>query len=834
MNLHRGASAGRPWAGARHAVVVVPLVAALLVLPLSAGTPPALPAADARAAVLALADARRWDGAQLASLAAHPDAGVRSATASALGHLANAGGIALLTQLASDDDAGVRAAVAAAAGRLAADLPPGGGAPLGVPLGKLLGDGDAAVRRAATWGYARSGLPGWDAAVQRRVAAEADPSVRAACLQELWRAEGAAWLTVASSSLADRDAAVRLAADWSLARRGGGEAAAALARVARDADPAVRVVVLAGASRHPDARLRDAIVAGVVDPDSTVRIQALMALEDAVNASVFGAMPDELRARIETLLAQRDPETAHERAVAVRAAGAAGCCTEALRAALAGGEPWVAHRALEALAQQAARGIDEPIGAWLAAAEPDRREAAVRALGRRGDPGRLGAALADPSALVRLAAVEQLAAMPAAVGGNTLATAAKDGDVVVRAAAIDALARDGALAPARAAELLAGEKLDGTADAAVALVRLLGTASELPAAAADLLGSIAAGPNPVVAREAWLALRRHGIARPLPAIDTGEPASFYRDVVAWAATDRWIELVTWRGTLQVVLDTKAAPLSAYRIAKLASDHFFDNLTFHRVVPDFVVQGGDPRGDGWGGPGFALRDELSLDPYLPGAVGLALDGGDTGGSQLFVTLTRQPHLDGRYPRLGRLAGGLDVAARLRRFDRILRARVGEGAPPAYVPVWYGAIEPARLEATFPAYATEREKYAPQEEWLELLRTAMLRYELTVAMGTWCGDSREQVPRLQKVLAALGKKSPFAPPRLLGVDRSKSIDATEWPYGAVELVPTIVISTGGSEIGRISESPASGRIEEDLVRILAPVEGWTVLPPATPTP
>ena len=87
----------------------------------------------------------------------------------------------------------------------------------------------------------------------------------------------------------------------------------------------------------------------------------------------------------------------------------------------------------------------------------------------------------------------------------------------------------------------------------------------------------------------------------------------------------------------------------------------------------------------------------------------------------------------------------------------------------------------------------------------------------------------------VLGALGERSPFEAPRLLGVDRSKSIDAADWPFGAVELVPTIVVSAGGSEIGRIVETPASGSIEEDLVRILAPVEGWDVPPPApTPTP
>jgi cyclophilin family peptidyl-prolyl cis-trans isomerase len=246
-----------------------------------------------------------------------------------------------------------------------------------------------------------------------------------------------------------------------------------------------------------------------------------------------------------------------------------------------------------------------------------------------------------------------------------------------------------------------------------------------------------------------------------------------------------------------------------------------------VEPDFVVQGGDPRGDGWGGPGFVIRDELTLAPYETGSVGIALAGPDTGGSQIFVTLTPRPHLLGRYPHIGTLAAGLEVARRLRVGDRILRTRVGEGPLPAYYPVWYGPITAERLDRDNQGWREEREKYKAQEKWLEMLRTAKLRYGLVVAMGTWCGDSREQIPRLQAILLALGQRSPFEPPRLFGLDRSKTIDSKLYPYGAVELVPTIVVTTGGSEVGRIVETPKSGSVEEDLVRILAPIEGW-VLP------
>jgi len=100
-------------------------------------------------------------------------------------------------------------------------------------------------------------------------------------------------------------------------------------------------------------------------------------------------------------------------------------------------------------------------------------------------------------------------------------------------------------------------------------------------------------------------------------------------------------------------------------------------TIHRVVPDFVVQDGDPRGDGEGGPGFTLRDELSERPYLRGTVGMALDWPDTGGSQFFITLSPQPHLDAKYSVIGEVVAGMDVADRLAEGDVIRGVRVWDG-------------------------------------------------------------------------------------------------------------------------------------------------------------
>jgi cyclophilin family peptidyl-prolyl cis-trans isomerase len=110
---------------------------------------------------------------------------------------------------------------------------------------------------------------------------------------------------------------------------------------------------------------------------------------------------------------------------------------------------------------------------------------------------------------------------------------------------------------------------------------------------------------------------------------------------------------------------------------LARNGFFDGLPIHRVVSDFVIQGGDPRGDGEGGPGFTIRDEINQRPYLRGTVGIALDWADTGGSQFFITHSAQPHLDARYTVFGRVISGMDVVDKIEQWDVIRRVRVWDG-------------------------------------------------------------------------------------------------------------------------------------------------------------
>jgi HEAT repeat protein/cyclophilin family peptidyl-prolyl cis-trans isomerase len=171
-----------------------------------------------------------------------------------------------------------------------------------------------------------------------------------------------------------------------------------------------------------------------------------------------------------------------------------------------------------------------------------------------------------------------------------------------------------------------------------------------------------------------------------PTIDTESairpaPSSKIVNYEAGSLTDPSVSphvfIETEKGTIEIELDVLDAPLTADNFIALARKGYFDGLMFHRVVPDFVVQAGDPRGDGEGGPGFTIRDELNQEPYLRGTVGMALAWRDTGGSQFFITHGPQPHLDARYTVVGHVVAGMDVIDAINQWDVVKRIRVWDG-------------------------------------------------------------------------------------------------------------------------------------------------------------
>ena len=290
---------------------------------------------------------------------------------------------------------------------------------------------------------------------------------------------------------------------------------------------------------------------------------------------------------------------------------------------LADGDQRVVPGVLAALVELDAPGVGATLVAHLESDDVVVRKAAARLLGQVGPPGAAEhlrtaylAARDEPPYLVRAAIVDALGEMGGPVAREVLAEGLADRDWAVRV---------------RAAQWLARIDPEGDHDARIRPAPGRGTDYAAP----------------------------HLVAPPV-------------------SPHAYIE--TARGTLQVELAVLDAPLTADNFVRLARRGFYDGLTFHRVVTSYVVQGGDPRGDSEGGPGYTLRDEINQLPFLRGTVGMALDWQDTGGSQFFITLAPQPQLDGRYTAFGRVIGGLDVLDALRPGDAIERVRIWDGTTP----------------------------------------------------------------------------------------------------------------------------------------------------------
>ena len=134
-------------------------------------------------------------------------------------------------------------------------------------------------------------------------------------------------------------------------------------------------------------------------------------------------------------------------------------------------------------------------------------------------------------------------------------------------------------------------------------------------------------------------------------------------------------LHTNHGAIELELHDGDAPKTVENFRKLAADGFYDGVIFHRVIPDFMIQGGDPTGTGTGGPGYQFEDEFNDHPVARGALAMANAGPNTNGSQFFiVTADACPWLDGKHTVFGRVTNGMDVV------DTISKVQTGAGDRP----------------------------------------------------------------------------------------------------------------------------------------------------------
>jgi HEAT repeat protein/cyclophilin family peptidyl-prolyl cis-trans isomerase len=298
---------------------------------------------------------------------------------------------------------------------------------------------------------------------------------------------------------------------------------------------------------------------------------------------------------------------------------------------------------------------------------------------------RLKAMLTDSDQRVIPSVLEALVKMKAPDAAQVMLDHLKADDPVVRASAATGL---GELKPANGPPALADAYRLAQRDA-------MYTARAAALAALAKYGAAAALPvlNSALTDKDWtLRVRAAGLIKQLdpngiggdidasirPAPTTFPPEVYQAPRLVSPPVSTQVYLDTDRGSIQIELAVIDAPLTVENFITLARRGYFNGLGVHRVVPDFVIQDGDPRGDGEGGPGYTIRDEFNERPYLRGTVGMALDPWpDTGGSQWFITHSPQPHLDAKYTVFGRVISGMEIVDQIQQWDVIRRVRVWDG-------------------------------------------------------------------------------------------------------------------------------------------------------------
>jgi cyclophilin family peptidyl-prolyl cis-trans isomerase len=247
-----------------------------------------------------------------------------------------------------------------------------------------------------------------------------------------------------------------------------------------------------------------------------------------------------------------------------------------------------------------------------------------------------------------------------------------DSDVVVRSTAADLIgdlpsSDENTVALISALSRAQGDSLN---DAVLSIIDALG--KQKTSASNEAIKKSLQSKDPLVRRRAAVVLKANNLgdfASSVGTVKTSNTRADYQRALARAGHSVQAVVTTSKGSFTIEFLPRDAPLTVDNFIRLAQRGYFRGITIHRVVPNFVIQDGDPRGDGNGGPGYQIRCEINQVPYERAAVGMALSGKDTGGSQWFVTHSRQPHLDGGYTVFGTVSSGMDVVDNIVRGDVI---------------------------------------------------------------------------------------------------------------------------------------------------------------------
>jgi len=668
---------------------------------------------------IAVAEDRRLAGPDFLPYLSDPDPAVRARAALALGRIGRAEHVGAIEPLLRDPVVAVRTEAAFALGEIEDST-------AAAALARHLLSGtetEPEVRALCVEGL---GKLGEGAGACRRALLDPDPLVARAALLAAWKIPDAAPFEDCLRLAASPHPEVRRAAGYCLMRLAGtkpagrtatpavaplsqSEAARAAARLrdlSQDADERLRAHAVRGLGAFGDPATTAALCALVADPDWRVRVEVARAL---------AASPREFR------MQEADP-LLRDRHQNVRVA--------AVEALATLGRPEEALQRLESLLKDSRSRIREvAYGAYLtrqrAQGDPipgpaiDAIERASRQMLRQ-TSWRLRVLAADGAVLLPLevalpileemlrdeprvarAAVDPLLQRRArmrndpvlAQMGRDLETLLSSPDPVLRAVTLGSLAEifaDSTLRP-DASDWMGLESIfdqsrryavsaDRSPDVRLAIVEAAARLAGRPGMERFLLESCE-DPEYLVRRTAVEALQAAGRTPPRAAepVETARSEAEWGTILEWARADHWAQLETQEGAILVRLFSQEAPLTCWNFARLAGDGFFDRSLWHRVVPDFVLQAGCDRGDGYGGSDRTIRCEINRRRFEAGTLGMALSGKDTGTSQFFLTHSEQPHLDGRYTVFGRIESGQDAADRILQGANLWSVRILDQPP-----------------------------------------------------------------------------------------------------------------------------------------------------------
>ncbi|HEX4823723.1 MAG TPA: HEAT repeat domain-containing protein [Candidatus Polarisedimenticolaceae bacterium] len=617
--------------------------------------------------------------ADLTRLAADSDTGVRAAAAEALGRLHDASSTATVRTLLGDPASDVRAAAALAAWKLP------DAEPVLDPLLTALTSDDIGFRRNAAYALARLASSGIVPASSGAAVGHITDASRARIRKEL------------GIHVSDPDAEVRMQAARGLSFPQTPEELAIVGALSGDGEPRVRVNAVR-ALGFPGVPVMPYLNRAATDKDFHVSRAALESFgkvggaqaAERLNEIVMKLNGSWLRQAALTSLTQADPRSAET--IVKGMLDNPDPLMRATAAAILVGhhDPWAIHDVAALMGdpapQVAAAAIPliaategplkKQIASFFTAPDPVVRAAAAEAVGTRFEK-----IAKEPPPEVK---------PPAEVKPPKPTVPSKTSLPPKREVAPPAPPKEKEPAETRADLFADLETLWGTSakdsipDAKLAVLDAAAKAGKDDATRAALARGLG-DPDVLVRRRA--AERIKDVYGEDHTSDIGpyteKPLEDYVKVVQWskkphAAVFTMQRIDSLPGRFVVALDADAAPMTAFNFAQLANRKFFDGRIVHRVVPNFVVQDGDPRGDGFGGPGYAIRDEWNPLAYTEGVVGMASDGKDTAGSQWFVTLSAQPHLDGRYTSFGLVTQGMkQIVAQIMPADVVVSVRIVEG-------------------------------------------------------------------------------------------------------------------------------------------------------------